>query len=59
MNVPEKIASLTEYVNKHKARLTSPVPEKHKNHPEAHKAYLQLEITKASRTIERLKTQGK
>lgn len=54
MNPVEKIASLTKYINEHKSKLTSPVPEKHKNHPESYKDYLKLEITKAQRTIDKL-----
>lgn len=56
MKPVEKIASLTKYVQDHQARLAAPTPEKHKTHPEAYKAYLNLEITKANRTIEKLKT---
>jgi hypothetical protein len=56
MKPVEKIASLTKYVQDHQARLTSPTPEKHKAHPEAHKAYLKLEIAKATKAIEQLKT---
>jgi len=56
MKPSEKIASLTKYVQDHQARLTSPVPEKHKSHPEAYKAYLNLEIVKANRSIDKLKS---
>ena len=58
MKPAEKIASLTKYVNEHKNRLSSPTPEKHKNHPDAYKAYLSLEITKAQRTIDKLLTKA-
>lgn len=58
MKPAEKIASLTKYVDDHKARLSSPTPEKHKNHPEAYKSYLNLEITKANRTIEKLRSKA-
>lgn len=56
MKPAEKIASLTKYVQDHQVRLTSPTPEKHKEHPEAYKAYLSLEIVKANRTIDKLKS---
>ena len=56
MKPAEKIASLTKYVQDHQTRLSSPTPEKHKTHPKAHKEYLALEITKANRSIEKLKT---
>lgn len=58
MKPAEKIASLTKYVADHQARLSSPTPEKHKSHPEAYKAYLSLEITKAQRTIDKLKSKA-
>lgn len=58
MKPAEKIQSLTKYVEEHKARLTAPVSEKHAAHPEAHKAYLALEIKKAEKTIEKLKSKG-
>jgi hypothetical protein len=59
MKAPEKLQSLTRYIEEHKARLASPTPEKHKNHPEAYKAYLELEIKKAQRTIDRMRSEGK
>lgn len=55
MKPAEKIASITKYVEDQKIRLSSPTPEKHKSHPAAHKAYLELEIKKANKTIEFLK----
>ena len=56
MKPAEKLTSLTKYVNNLQNRLTSPPNEKHKNHPESLKDYLRLEIKKANRTIEKLKT---
>lgn len=58
MKPAEKIQSLTKYVEEHKARLAAPVTDKHSNHPEAYKAYLSLEIKKAEKTIEKLKSKG-
>jgi len=55
MTPPEKLASLTSYVSQLNNRLSSPPNEKHKSHPDALKAYLRLEIKKASKTIEELK----
>jgi len=52
MTPPEKLASLTSYVSQLNNRLSSPPNEKHKSHPDALKAYLRLEIKKASKTIE-------
>lgn len=59
MKATEKLASLTNYIEAHKARLAAPTPEKHAKHPEAYKAYLQLEITKAQRTIDKMRSEGK
>ena len=58
MKPAEKIQSLQKYVSEHKARLVSPTPEKHANHPEAYKAYLSLEIKKAEKTIEKIKSKA-
>jgi hypothetical protein len=55
MTPSQKIASLNEYIVKQNNRLTSPPNEKHKDHPEALKTYLRLEIKKATNTIEKLK----
>ncbi len=55
MSPKEKLESLNKYVNELKARVASPTPEKHKNHPESYVKYLNLEITKASKTVEKLK----
>lgn len=58
MKASEKLQSLLKYRADHEARLSAPTPEKHKNHPEAYKAYLNLEIKKATVTIEKLKMAG-
>lgn len=58
MKPAEKIQSLTKYVEEHKARLAAPVSDKHKSHPEAYKAYLNLEIKKAERSIDKLRNKA-
>lgn len=55
MKASEKLQSLIKYRDEHIARLSMPTPEKHKNHPESYKAYLNLEIKKVSVTIDKLK----
>lgn len=55
----EKIQNLQRYIESHKNRLSSPTPEKHKNHPEAYKQYLQLEITKAQKKLDKLLVEAK
>jgi len=55
MKPSEKLQSLLKYRADHETRLISPVPEKHKNHPEAHKDYLRLEIKKTTAKIDKLK----
>lgn len=59
MTKQEKILSLQTYVNGLEARLSGAVPEKRKNVAESYKDYLRLEIKKASRSIEKLKLDGK
>lgn len=59
MKASEKAQSLLSYIEAHKSRLAAPTPEKHKNHPEAYKAYLQLEIKKAERTLDKMRSEGK
>lgn len=54
----EKIESLTRYVNDMKNRLTGAVPEKRKGHEESYYKFLNLEITKANRTLDKLKLAG-
>lgn len=58
MKPSEKLQSLLKYRADHEARLTAPTPEKHKNHPEAHKEYLRLEIKKVTASIDKLKMNG-
>lgn len=58
MKPSEKLQSLLKYRADHEARLNSPTPEKHKNHPEAYKNYLKLEIKKVTTTIDKLKLNG-
>lgn len=55
MTKEEKIVSLLVYIQKHKDRLNSPIPIKRQNVEEAYKTYLKLEITKAERSIKKLK----
>lgn len=57
MKPSEKLQSLIRYRDDYLARLSAPTPEKHKNHPEAHKEYLNLEIKKVTKTIDKLKLQ--
>lgn len=56
MKSNKKLESLNKYVVLLNNRLTSPPNEKHKNRPEALKTYLELELKKANRSIEKLKT---
>jgi flagellar biosynthesis chaperone FliJ len=56
MKPAEKIQSLTRYVNDLQNRLAAPITAKHASHAEYFKDYLKLEITKATRSIEKLKT---
>lgn len=50
----EKLASLIKYRDGINAKLTSPVPEKHKDHPKTYQEFLERELKSVSRTIENL-----
>jgi hypothetical protein len=58
MNRQEKIASLTDYLAKQKARLTSPVPSKRQGSEKSYKAFLELDIQKTTNKLEKLKMEN-
>lgn len=54
-NSAEKITALQVYVDGLKSRLSSPVPEKHKDRPEQYKGWLKREIEQHTKKLEDLK----
>jgi hypothetical protein len=51
----ERIARLEVYAANLKTRLTSPVPDKHKNSPESFKQMIETDLRKTLATIDKLK----
>ncbi len=54
----EKLNSLTKYKANLEERLKSPVPEKHKDHPESFKRFLQNELSTVSKVLDEAKLLG-
>ena len=55
MTPAEKVQSLMKYREDLQNRLSMPPPEKRKNHPEAYKEFLNLEIKKVTTKIDKMK----
>lgn len=53
--VQNEISRLTKYLDNVKTRMSSAIPEKHKNRPNEYKAWLKLEFKRTSKKIESLK----
>jgi hypothetical protein len=51
----DKILRLTKYLEGVKSRLSTGIPERHKNRQEAYKAHLKLEIKRTTKKIESLR----
>lgn len=54
----EKIVSLTKYLQSLNNRLTSSIPDKHKNHPETFMAFLKNEVEAVSKQLADAKLEG-
>ena len=50
----EKLNSLNKYSQDLKNKLTSITPEKHKDHPDTYKNFLERELSQTSKKIEEL-----
>lgn len=51
----EKVISLTKYANDLKSRLSSPVPDKHKNRQSSYTNYLKNELDSVNAKLDALK----
>jgi hypothetical protein len=54
----DKFESLTKYLAKLTDRLSSPIPEKHKNNPDTFKSFLNREIRVVKEQLEQAKLEG-
>ena len=54
----EKLISLNKYVSDLQNRLSSPVPAKHKDHPETYKDFLKHEIKMVTDKLEQVRLEG-
>lgn len=54
----EKLISLNKYLSSLKDKLSSPTPEKHKDHPETYKQFLEREIRAVGLKLEAAKIDG-
>jgi hypothetical protein len=53
-NFKEKITRLKVYADMLRSRLTSPIPEKHKNAPDEFKKMIERDLKKTLATIDKL-----
>lgn len=53
--VSDRISRLTKYLDHIKSRVGSTIPERHKNRPEAYKAWLALEVKRTTKKLESLR----
>lgn len=54
----DKVNKLQKYADDIKSRLSSAVPEKHKNHPDTYKRFLDNELKTVTSQLDRLKLEG-